>query len=424
MVIENVTCPACGLLCDDLTIETATDSAKDKLSVVKNGCHKSVVFFSRSASPTSPRVDGKPATMAQAITRSGEILRQAQMPLLGALATEVQGMRAVMSLADKAGATVDHMNSNNFMRNVQVVQNSGWQTTTLTEVRNRVDLLLVIGTDIVSTFPRFFERQIWNGETMFGQDTSKREIVYLGGDPDTTAGVAPDGRKPDVLPCAIVQLPEVIAVLRALVLGKRVVAHEVAGIAVADLEKLAARLKAARYSVVTWAAATLDFEHAELTVQNIVELVKTLNSTTRSSGLPLGGMDGEMNANQVATWTSGYPMRSSYARSWPEHDAYHLSTDVLLQSGETDALLWVSTFNPDAPPPVTQTPTIAIGHPQMKLQREPEVFIPVSVPGIDHQGIAFRMDNVVSLPLYQLRESTLPRLGEVLGEIEKTLKTN
>lgn len=343
------------------------------------------------------------------------------MALLGGLATEVQGMRAVMSLADKAGATLDHMNSNNFMRNVQVVQNSGWQTTTLTEVRNRVDLLLIVGTDIVSGFPRFFERQIWNKESMFGQDTSTREIVYLGGKLDTSAGIAPDGRKPDVLPCAMAQLPEVIAVLRALVLGKHIVAHEIAGIAVADLEKLAARLKAAKYSVVTWAAAALDFRHAELTVQNIVELVKTLNNTTRSSGLPLGGMDGEMDANQVATWISGYPMRSSYARSYPEHDAYHLSTDALLQSGEADALLWVSTYNPDAPPPMTQIPTIAIGHPQMKLQREPEVFIPVSVPGIDHRGIAFRMDNVVSLPLFQLRQTTLPSLSEVLGEIESKL---
>ena len=416
-MIENVTCPACGLLCDDLSIDTAND----KLSVVKHGCHKSVAFFGRSALPASPRIDGKPATLAQATARCSEILQQANMALLGGLATEVQGMRAVMSLADKAGATLDHMNSNNFMRNVQVVQNSGWQTTTLTEVRNRVDLLLIVGTDIVSGFPRFFERQIWNKESMFGQDTSTREIVYLGGKLDTSAGIAPDGRKPDVLPCAMAQLPEVIAVLRALVLGKHIVAHEIAGIAVADLEKLAARLKAAKYSVVTWAAAALDFRHAELTVQNIVELVKTLNNTTRSSGLPLGGMDGEMDANQVATWISGYPMRSSYARSYPEHDAYHLSTDALLQSGEADALLWVSTYNPDAPPPMTQIPTIAIGHPQMKLQREPEVFIPVSVPGIDHRGIAFRMDNVVSLPLFQLRQTTLPSLSEVLGEIESKL---
>jgi hypothetical protein len=31
------------------------------------------------------------------------------------------------------------------------------------------------------------------------------------------------------------------------------------------------------------------------------------------------------------------------------------------------------------------------------------------------------MDNVISLPLYKLRESTLPTLSEVLSRIEATL---
>ncbi len=329
-------------------------------------------------------------------------------------------MRAVMSLADKAGAVVDHMNSNGFMRNIQVIQNSGWQICTLTEVRNRVDLLLVVGTDIVSVFPRFFEREIWNKDTLFDQDTSQREIVYLGGrNIDTSAGTSPDGRKAEYLPCDLDRLPDVVAALRALVMGKLLQADEVAGLAMSDLHKLAERLKAAKYSVVAWAAAPLNFPHAELTVQNIAELVKELNKTTRSNGLPLGGIEGDMNANQVSTWISGYPMRTSYARTYPEHDPYHFSTDRLLASGEADALFWVSSFNPERTPPKTGLPTVVFGHPDMKFEQEPEVFIPVGLPGADHKGIMFRTDNVVSLPLDQLRTSKLPDLASVLAAIEK-----
>ncbi|HEY3325834.1 MAG TPA: formylmethanofuran dehydrogenase subunit B, partial [Novimethylophilus sp.] len=252
-VVENVTCPFCGLLCDDLTIER---DAAGKLNVSKNGCHKSVTFFGRAPHIPSPRISGKPAELKDAVAKAAEILGQAKHPLIAGLGTEVQGMRAAMSLADKAGAALDHMNSNGFMRNIQVVQNSGWQITTLTEVKNRVDLLVIVGTDIVSTFPRFFERHVWNAESMFGQDTAAREIVYLGGRGlDTSAGVAPDGRKPDVLPCDLERLPEVISVLRALIGGKKLHATAVAGIAVSDLEQLAQRLALAKYSVVTWAAA-------------------------------------------------------------------------------------------------------------------------------------------------------------------------
>lgn len=414
---EDVTCPFCGLLCDDLSL--ATDSSGN-LKVTKNGCPKSITFFERKPSAPSPRIKGNKVELTEAAKRAAEILSSAKLPLIAGLGTEVQGMRAVMSLADKAGAVVDHMNSNGFMRNIQVIQNSGWQICTLTEVRNRVDLLVVVGTDIVSIFPRFFEREIWNKDTLFNQDTSRREVVYLGGrNIDTAAGTSPDGRKAEYLPCDLEKLPDVVAALRALVMGKPLQAAEVAGLPMGDLQKLAERLKAAKYSVVAWAAAPLNFPHAELTVQNIAELVKDLNKTTRSNGLPLGGIEGDMNANQVSTWVSGYPMRTSYARTYPEHDPYHFSTDHLLATGEADALFWISSFNPERTPPKTSLPTVVFGHPEMKFEQEPEVFIPIGLPGVDHKGVMFRTDNVVSLPLDQLRTSKLPELASVLAAIEK-----
>ncbi len=417
--MDSVTCPFCGLLCDDLSVER---DVAGNLNVAKNGCHKSITFFSRAPQAPSPRVDGRTVELKDAVAKAAKILGNARHPLIAGLGTEVQGMRAVMSLADKAGAALDHMNSNGFMRNIQVVQNSGWQICTLTEVRNRVDLLVIVGTDVVSLFPRFFERVVWNRDSMFDQNTSAREVVYLGGRGiDTSAGVAPDGRKPDVLPCDPEHMPDVMAALRALLAGKKLHATEVGGIAVAELEKLAQRLQTAKYSVIAWAAGALNFPHAELTVQNITELVKTLNKTTRSSGLPLGGNEGEMNANQVSAWISGYPVRTSYARAYPEHDPYHFSTDHLLSSGEADAMLWVSSFNPDRVPPKTDLPTVVFGHAHMKLEQEPAVFIPVGTPGADHNGIMFRSDNVVSLPLDQLRDSALPSLGEVLTAIEQAL---
>lgn len=417
--IESVTCPFCGLLCDDLTVER--DPAGN-LKVKDNGCARSVTFFERPVQTPSPRINGKPATLTDAVAKAAEILANAKQPLIAGLGTETRGMRAVMNLAESANATLDHMNSNGFMRNTHVLQNSGWFTTTLTEVRNRVDLLVVVGTDIVSIFPRFFEREVWNKQTMFDQDTSQREIVYLGGRGiNTTPGIAPDGRQPDVLPCDPDRLPEVVAALRAAVSGKKLHAEEVAGIKVADLEKLAQRMLAAKYSVVAWAAISLDFPHAELTVQNITELVIALNKTTRAAGLPLGGNDGDVSANQVSAWISGYPMRMSYARNYPEYDPYLFSSERLLASGEADALFWVSSFNPERTPPATAIPTVVFGHAQMKLDKEPDVFIPVGTPGTDHKGIMFRSDNVVSLPLQKLRNTSLPTLAEVFSAIEQAL---
>lgn len=422
-IMESVVCPGCGLLCDDVVIERSNDG---KVKVKEKGCIKSIAFFDRAnlaSSATSPRIGGQAVELKVAAQKIAQILNNANQPLIAGLGTDVQGMRAVLSVADRTGATLDHMNSAGGMRNTLVVQNSGWQVCTLTEVRNRVDLLVIIGTDVVSLFPRFFERNVWNQESMFGQDTAMREVVYLGGrDIDTTAGISPKSIKPQVLPCDQDRLPEVVAALRALVSGKSLLAQEVAGIAVADLQNLAERLQAAKYSVVAWAAAALDFPHAELAIQNITELVVKLNETTRSSGLPLSGSDGDLSANQVSTWISGYPIRNSFMRTYPQFDPYHFSTDKQISNTEADALVWISSFNPERVPPVFKGPTVVIGHPDIKLATEPDVFIPVGIPGVDHRATLFRSDNVVSLPLAKLRETTLPSLIDVFTAIEAELQ--
>lgn len=418
-LFEAVTCPACGLLCDDLKIER---NATDQLKVTANGCAKSINFFELTPKESNPLIAGKPVELKSAIEKAAEILRASNQPLFAGLGTEVQGMRSVMSLADKVGATLDHMNSYNSFRNTLVVQNSGWQVTTLTEVRNRVDLLVVIGTDIISHNPRFFERNIWNKESMFGQDTASREVVYLGGQNlDTSHGVSPNGSQPTVLPCNLEKIPEVTAALRALILGKSLDAIEVAGIKTTDLQALADKLKAAKYSVVTWVSSDLNFDHAELSIQNITELVIALNAKTRSSGLPLGGSEGDYSVNQTSTWTSGYPMRSRFSRGIPEYDPHHYRAETLLKNKEADTLVWVSTFNPEKLPPKANIPTIVIGHPNMQAQVNADVFIPVGTAGIDHMGTMFRIDSSVSLPLGKLRNSALPSLNNVIAAIEAAL---
>jgi formylmethanofuran dehydrogenase subunit B len=223
-----------------------------------------------------------------------------------------------------------------------------------------------------------------------------------------------------VLPCEPDFLPEVAAVLCALLRGAPLQATEVGGLSVDDLRRVADRLREARYSVVTWAAGKLDFPHAELTIQALCAAVVELNKTTRSSVLPLGGQDGDRTASQVCAWQTGYPTRVSFARGYPHYDPYLNSAAPLLQSGEADLLCWISSIGM-RPPPRADVPTIVIARSGVSLEQEPEVFIPVGVPGIDHAGLSYRCDSVVAMPLYKLRESGLPTACAVLQRIEGLL---
>jgi len=416
--ITEVPSPFCGIGTDDLTIKV--DGVL--LKVIEKGCAVNTPAFEQPITDISARVAGQEVSLEVAVAKAAELLKDTKLPLIGGCATDVNGMRGLLALADRSGAVVDNMNFTGARNNFLALQDSGWMNTTLAEVKNRCDLLLVVGTDLEGFAPRFFERYLWNKESMFIEDTSEREVIYLGRAPSGEASTSPKGKKAQVFPCAIEDLAEVVAVLRALVKKQPIRATSVAGIAVADLQLIADKLKAATYGVVTWAAGALAYSQAELTVQTLSETIKDLNNqNTRCSGLPLAGKEGDQTANQVCGWTTGYPARTRFSRGYPEYDPFLNETKTLLDKGEVDALVWVQAFNVNAVPPVTDLPTIVVGRSVMTFTKEPDVFIPVGTPGIDHAGHAYRMDNVVAIRLKKLRDSGLPSTAQVLNAIEQAL---
>jgi formylmethanofuran dehydrogenase subunit B len=414
---DNVPSPFCGIASDDLQV--SVDGLK--VTVTRNGDAVTRAGFELPVTDTTPRIAGQPATLEQAIQRAAGLLRSARLPVFSGFGTDVNETRAALALIESCSGVFDQLKAPAGLRNLLVLSDSGWMTTTLAELKNRVDVLVVFGADIETAFPRFFERFIWVEETLFGADASQREIIFIGQAPGGTGAHSPDGRPPKVLPCPTAELPQVAAALSALAGGARLQAESVGGIAVSDLQAVVDRLKAAQYSVVTWAAGMLDFDHAELTVQQLCKAVVALNKETRCAGLPLGGQNGDRTASQVAAWITGYPTRISYARGYPEYDPVHNDATRLLAHGEADVLCWVSSLSCTAPP-VTSVPTVVIGRSGIGLEQEPEVYIPVGVPGIDFPGHIYRCDSVVALPLYQLRQSDLPRAAQVLKAIEQALE--
>ncbi len=414
--IANVTCPFCGLACDDLSISIAgglIESRTLKCPLAERGF--------AAGEPATPRVRGKDVSLERAVGEAAALLSRAQSPVIGGLGADMAGARALLALADRCRAVVDHMNSRSKLRNLLVLQDGGWITTTLSEVRNRADLIVLAGTGVVSRFPRFFERCVWNPESMFSRGAPKREVVYLGRGLDVSAGIAPDGTTPQVIECEVARLGDAFSVLRALIAKQPLQCAEAAGVSLEAWGALLEKMKAATYGVVVWAAPDLDFPNADLAVQSLCELIKDLNRHTRFSGMPLGGSDGDFTANGVQMWQTGFPIRSRYARDGLDYDPYHLSAERMLAAGEADALLWVSSYDERRVPPETDVPTIVLGRAGMKLPREPEVLIPVGTPGLDHAGHFFRSDKVVALPLRQLREPIAPSVEQVATAIAAAL---
>jgi len=413
-LFANVASPFCGTLPDDLTVERTEAGLK----VVKNGCGQSVTGFERQLPPSAPQVGGKEVDLNTAIKHAAKLIAKSKLPLYGGLATDVEGMRAVMALAERSGGVIDHALSEVQYRNFKILQSTGWTTTTLTETRNRADLFIFAGSDVHKLHPRFFERIVSPPDSMFDVTAPKRTVVFIGKGLDRSGAKGSRIGDEITLACDNERAGDVVALLRARLRGFSIKDSKIAGVKLAEIDALAELCRKADYGVVVWAPPSLNFPHAELAVEQFTGLVKDLNQTIRFAGLSLGGAEGAITAAAVCTWISGYPLRVSYASGAPDYDPYRHAIGRMLKDGEGDLLVWIASISPSLVPPSTKLPTIVLGTPGLALTETPAVFIPVGTPGLDHAGRLIRVDNVVSLPLRDLGRADLPPACDVLSAIE------
>ena len=368
---------------------------------------------------TPPRIHGEPVSLEEAIHHAAAVLGEAKNPLFAGLATDARGIRATLKLAWECHAIVDHLHGEALQRNYQVLQESGWITTTLSEIRNRADLVVFIGTD-GTTWPRFHERILHTPCKLFPH-SKKRRLIYLGEKlqpPKVAVKNTPDTT---IIPCPQKRLPAVLASLRAL-LNDYPPARNNLPVPTKTLHSLAAALAQAEYGVFVWDAGKLGDTTASISIQSICELVRQLNRTQRFAGFPLGGNDGATTAGNICAWQNAAPLRMHFQSDQAVYDPYRYTTRSLLSRGSVDALLWISSIGKHDPPEESANlPSILLCQAGYKPQYPPTVQIPVATPGIDHSGHLFRGDSSVMLRLQQLRPSLLPTTATVIQQLHTRL---
>ena len=174
---RNVACPFCGLACDDLTVAVdggPRQRARSRLRAQPRGFRARAARRRRRALPDRRRALDEavaarrrhPARQPAAAVRRSRHRRRG--PARGDAARRAHGRHRRSSRRD------------GLFRNLRVVQDSGWMTTTLSEVRNRADLLLIVGPDPTPQFPRFFERCVAPRQTLFAESRQPPPVVRLG----------------------------------------------------------------------------------------------------------------------------------------------------------------------------------------------------------------------------------------------------
>lgn len=323
-------------------------------------------------------IDGTPAALSTAAATAARLLDASRQPLIAGLGTDIAGARAAIALAQRIGAAVDHMNADALLRDLDVMREAGVMLTTANETRLRADTLLLVGPGLIEAWNELPRHLFGATGVPDGHAEMDRRIFWLC--PGRHSGIAD---KTTIIGRDAGELPQLLAALRARLNGRS--AGKI-GVSAPVLDELAGALKAARFGVAVWSAAELD----ALAIEMLCGIVNDLNATTRFSGLPLAPGDNAIGVQQVCGWMTGFPVRTGFGRSYPDHDPWQYRAARLVDSGEADCVLWIASYPAAAPQWRGDPPIIALASADTKFPRLPRVHIAVGCPGRDHDSVEYQ----------------------------------
>jgi formylmethanofuran dehydrogenase subunit B len=356
-------------------------------------------------------IDGKAVTLKAAIAEAAKLLRASHCPVVTGLGTDIAGARAAIALAKRLGGVVDHMHSDALLNYLDVMREAGVMITTPSEARARADYFLLVGPEAASAFAEL--PRLLLGPTAPEAGGTSRRVGWLcpGRDAMSAFGDAIEVR---AIGRNRGELAAMLAILRARVagrpIGKSLVSRKL-------LDEFVADLTAARFGVAVWSPAAL----GPLETEMLQGIVADLNGKTRFSSLPLPPGDNALGVLQVCGWMAGFPIRTGFGRSLPEHDPWRFDARRLAEAGEVDCALWISAYGAAPPEWVDAVPVIALTTPDAPMRRPARVAIEIGQPGVDHNAVGYVTAVGALGSITVARPSSAASVAHVLSEIATTL---
>jgi len=450
-IVSDVTCPGCGCLCDDIELLVENNV----ITKVKNACGVGESKFlgysmHRQLKPLI-RKNGElvEVTLTEAVKKSAEILANSTYPILyGWSNTSCEAIRVGVELAEELGGVIDNTSTVCHGPSVLSIQDIGFSTCTLGQIRHRADLVIYWGCNPWSAHPRHIERYTSFTEGRFRSSEWNRYLTTLGGyrtrkRMQRAAKLAGDiGKvctpesivrgKCEPLPPVLLQKQrkmivvdvrrtrtadiadyflqvepnkdyELLQAFRALIRNEELNVDDVAGVPIDILEDLVDVMISSEFGVLFFGVGLTMSAGKLRNIDAALSLTRDLNQFTKFLIMPMRGHYNVTGANIVSTWQTGYPYAVDFSRGYPRYNPGETSVTDILNRGETDAALIVASdpvahFPKDAVENLVKNPLIVIDPETSATSLMADVVFPNAVAGIEVEGTAYRMD-MVPLPL-------------------------
>ena len=390
-------CTGCALICEDILYPD-----KEAVPQARNICRKGQAHYqSLFAERTKPLIEGKDASLEQAIARAAEILKNAKSPLIYGWSNSSSEAQAVgIDLAERIGATVDDPSTYCEGLFMEMVLAGKVPSCTLDDVRNFADTSIFWGSDPSSSQPRHMSRFSYfpRGEKRQKSYEEERTCIVVDVRESPTARLCPDTTY-RIGPGEDLQFLEAILnVLEGKIpkFGDK-----------KKMIELGSILKKTEYGVIFPGRGML--QSLQDKMELFLELMARLNEVSTFKAIPVAGGFNTRGFNQLLLDRTGFVKCVSFQRD--NGKIVPRPEDSLAGAAKrADALLAFGS-DPLAELPfglaraLAKVPIVAIDSCRSMTTDEARVVIPSAISGLEAGGTAIRTDGMkVSLEPFMKTE--------------------
>ena len=425
-VIKNATCTFCGCVCDDMNLTVDLD--EKRITKAENACVLGRAWFTQhhgGGNRPAAMVGGREVSVEEAVEEAAQILANARFPITyGMSDSTCEAQRQAVAISDYIGGNLDTTTSVCHGPTGIAFEGVGESTATLGEIKNRADLLIFWGGNPAESHPRLFTRYA----------LIPKGLHIPNGKKDRTAVLIDVRRSPSV-PVADIFIQvkpgadfELLWALRALVKGAKVdpSIEEKTGVSLATITDLVERMKTCRFGAFLFGMGLTMTRGRHFNAGALLALASDLNKFTHFVAKPVRGHGNVTGADNVNSWSTGYPFGINFSRGFPRFNPGEFTTADLLARGEADAALIIasdpaSNFSKPAVEHLKKIPVIVLDPKPTVTSELARVAFTTATYGINTEGTVYRMDDV-PITLRPAFESPYPSDETILTAIKNRVR--
>jgi formylmethanofuran dehydrogenase subunit B len=430
--MKRITCSGCSLLCDDIIIRS------DGLFIdeVIGACLKGKERFDQVTAKnrlTSPMIRNgnelKKISWEEAIEEIVKMIKRSSHPLLyGFSNTSCEAQNKGIKLARIINGFIDSNASICQGKVLGVANEFGINLTTITEIINKADLIILWGANPAETIPRLLNKTLFSRGKFRMTGREIKTLVII--DPVKSASFNVMGVRDIALQIEPGKDAELVQALKEECCQADSIPSEgVAGIDQEDLKRILLHIVGTENGVIFLGQGILKSDKENRLIREILEFIHIINSKQEKGRISLIMMGGHYNMagfDHVALSLAG----QIGGLQFQDHNIINGNNSIVskIKSEDFDYSIIVGT-DPISHLPYTlssklaKKPIILIDNQMTATAEVADLILPTAITGIECEGLAFRLDQVpIHLEKIINPPSNLPSDEKLLDQIITKLK--